>query len=198
MNVRPALGEWVVPRLVALETLEQRDLVELPVPGRPGSLFADLDRAPTRILLAGSVFGDELRDEFLTQVRTAFRDGVPVTFVADILTATDVQHVVIERLEFAERAETPGQLDYLVVCVESPPPPPPPNPLGGIDEGLLAAADGIAGTLGDALAAIDGLSVPEISDPTAGLAGVLGSAGEAIGVLDGITGPLQELFGDGG
>ena len=197
MRVQPVLGDWAVPRLVALETLEERDLVELAVPGRPGSLFADLDRRPTRILLAGSLFGDEARDEFLNRVREAFLGGEPLTFVADILTATDLQYVLVERLELAERAEAPDQLDYLIVCVESPPPPPPPSLLGDIDAGLLAAAAGLVDTLGDALAAIDALAVPDFGDPTAGLSGVLDTTREAVEGLGAVSGTLDELFGEG-
>jgi hypothetical protein len=197
MRVQPVLGDWTVPRLVVLETLEERDLVELAVPGRPGSLFADLERRPMRILLAGSLFGDEARDEFLAQVRERFQNGEPLTFVADILTATDLQHVLIERLELAERADAPDQLDYLIVCVESPPPPPPPSLLGEIDTGLLDAASGLVDTLGDALAALDALSVPDFGDPTAALSGVLDTTRQAVEGLDAVSGTLDELFGEG-
>ena len=192
------LADWPVPRITRMETLEARDLAELRVPGRPGSLFHDLDRQPTRFLIAGSLYGDAERDDFLGNVRRRFSAGEPVTFVADILTATDVQHVVIERLELAETADVPDQLDYLVVCSESPPPPPPPSLLDALDAGLLDQASALVDAVGDALAVIDALSVPDFGDPTAGLAGILDSARGAVEALSAVTGPLTELFGPGG
>ena len=123
MNVRPVLGDWEIPRVDRIEADERRRLIELPVPGRVGSLYQDLNTAPTRIEIRGSIFGDEDRDEFLEKVRGQFQAGEPVTFVADIVTATQVQYVVIEALEFAESGALPDELSYYIALRESPPPP---------------------------------------------------------------------------
>lgn len=195
MNVKPMLGDWDIPNIASIRTLEQRAWVELPVPGRVGSLFQDLDSTPTRIALTGSLFGDERRDEFLEAVRGKFREGVPVTFVADIVTATEVQHVIVETLEFRESARRPDETYYLVVLRESPPPPPAGNPLGAIDTSLLDEAGGFLDTITGALDVLDGLgSVPDIADPTPPISGALdGVTAATSGVGDALA-PLTGIF----
>ena len=39
MSLTPMLADWELPRVTRLETLETRDFLELPVPGRAGSLL---------------------------------------------------------------------------------------------------------------------------------------------------------------
>jgi hypothetical protein len=199
MRVQPLLGDWEVPHIAAIETLERRELAELEIPGRVGSLFQDLNAAPTRIALRGSLFGDEKRDEFLGTVREKFRAGEPVTFVADILTATEVQYVLIETMHFAEHGVAPDELSYFLVLRESPPPPPPPDPLGGIDTGLLDQAGSLLDSVAGALDALDALgSVPELQDPTPPLRGILDGVSTALEGLGAVTGALTELFGEEG
>lgn len=197
MRVQPMLGDWAIPRIHTLETLEVRSLAELPRAGADGSLFQDLAGEPTRILVAGSLHGDEAREQALTDVRERFRAGEPLTFVADIVTATEVQYVLVEELRVAERATSPDETDYRMVLVESPPPPPPPDPLGGIDTGLLDEAAGLVDDVTGALDAIDGLSVPDLGDPTTGLRDVLDGTARALGSLGDAAGPLADLFGEG-
>jgi hypothetical protein len=192
---KPMLGDWEIPRIEGIRTLERRAFVEMPVPGRVGSVFQDLNSAPTRIAITGSLFGDEKRDEFLEAVRGQFREGLPVTFVADIVTATEVQHVIVDTLEFRENAHRPDETHFLIVLRESPPPPPPPNPLGGLDTGLLDAAAGFMDTLTGALGALDALgSIPDVADPTPPLAGALDGVTAATAGLDGALGPLRSIF----
>jgi hypothetical protein len=198
VKVKPLLGDWEIPNIAGLETLERRELAELEVPGRVGSLFQDLNAAPTRIAIRGSLYGDERRDEFLSKVREQFRAGEPVTFVADILTATDVQYVLIEAMQFAEAGETPDETSFLLLLRESPPPPPPPDPLGGLDAGLLEQAGALVDSVAGALAALDTLAnIPDIQDPTPPLNGVVDGAAAAVSSIAGVSGALTELFGNG-
>jgi hypothetical protein len=199
MKIKPMLGDWEIPRIESIRTLERRAFAEFAVPGRVGSLFQDLNTAPTRIAIAGSLYGDEARDEFLEELRGKFRDGEPVTFVADIVTATEVQYVIIETLRFQESGTKPDQMDYFFVLRESPPPPPPPDPLGALDTSLLDQAGGFLDTVTGALDAIDTLgSTPEIRDPTPPLRGTLDGVRSGLEKLDGVTGALEDLFGGGG
>jgi hypothetical protein len=192
------LGNWEIPRIESIRTLERRAFVEFAVPGRAGSLFQDLNTTPTRIAITGSMYGDEDRDEFLEELRGKFRAGEPVTFVADIVTATEVQYVIVEVMHFQESGTKPDQMEYFFVLRESPPPPPPPNPLGTLDAGLLEQADGFLDTVTGALDAVGTLgSVPEIQDPTPPLRGMLDGVGSALEGLDGVTVALEELFGGG-
>ncbi len=198
MKLKPLLGDWEIHNIAGLETLEKRELAELEVPGRVGSLFQDLNAAPTRIAIRGSLYGDERRDEFLSKVREQFRAGEPVTFVADILTATDVQYVLIETMQFAEAGETPDETSFLLLLRESPPPPPPPDPLGGLDAGLLEQAGALVDSVAGALDALDALAnIPDIQDPTPPLNGVVDGAAAAVNAIGSVGESITNLFGSG-
>jgi hypothetical protein len=198
VTVKPMLGDWEVARISSIRTGERRRLVELPVPGRQGSLFQDLDGEPTTVVLTGSLFGDEARDDFLQEVREKFKAGEPVTFVADILNSTDVQYVVVEALRFRQVATQPDETEYVIALRESPPPPPPPDPLGGLDSGLLDAAGGVLDSVSGALDAITAIGdIPNFGDPTTQLGGLLDQFGSATGGLTGKLGSLGDLFGGG-
>jgi hypothetical protein len=194
MKVKPMLGDWQIPRIQSIESLEQRALVELAVPGRVGSLFQDLNAWPMRLTVAGSLYGDEVRDEFLEALRDKFQAGDPVTFVGDIVTATEVQYVVIDSLELRESGLRPDQIDYRMVLCESPPPPP--EPTLGLDTDLLDQAGGFLDSALGALDLLDGLgSLPDVSDPTPPLTEALDGVTAATAGLDGVLSPLRTIFG---
>ncbi len=196
MRVKPVLGDWEIPRIASIRTLEQRRYVELTVPGKVGSLFQDLNTVPTRVAIAGSLYGEEAQSEFLETLREKFFAGEPVTFVADIITATEVQYVILETLDLQESGLHPDQLDYVVILRESPPPPPPPNPLGGLDTSLLDQAAGFLDTVTGALDAIAGLgNIPDISDPTPQISGALDGVTTATAGLEESLAPLATIFG---
>jgi hypothetical protein len=196
MNQQPVLGDWEIPRIASIRTLESRRFVELPVPGRVGSLFQDLNTAPTRIAISGSLYGDEARDDFLQKLREKYKAGEPVTFVADIITATEVQYVVVETLRMEESGASPDQTDYSIVLQESPPPPPPPDPLGGLDDGLLGDAAGLVGDVTNAIDAVSKLgNIPSFKDPTPPLKGTVDGVKSATNSLGDIGNKLKDLFG---
>jgi hypothetical protein len=197
MSLTPMLGDWELPRVTRLEVLEAREFRELPVPGRAGSLFQDLNRQPTRVVIEGSVFGEQPGLDFLGAVREKYLAGEPLTFVSDIVSGTEVQFVLLQQLHVQAAASAPDQIDYAVWLTESPPPPPPgAGLLDGIDGGLLDAA---AGMLDSAMGAIDALAalgnLPDISDPTGGLSGILGDTGSAIGQAADVGNGLRDLLG---
>lgn len=189
------LGDWEIPRISSVESRERRSFAELAVPGKVGSLFHDMRSDPTRLTIQGSLFGEEARNEFLEEVRQRFQAGEPVTFVADIVTATEVEYVIIDELELLETNRDPEEIHYRIALRESPPPPPPPDPLGGLDTSLLDQAAGLLDSVSGALDLIDGLgSVPDIVDPTEPLTGALNDVTSATdGLADAIT-PLADLF----
>lgn len=190
------LGDFELPRVTRLETLETRDFAELSIPGRPGSLFQDLNRQPARIVVEGSVFGAQPGLDFLAAVREKYLAGEPMTFTSDIAAGTDLQYVVLRQLHVQAEASAPDQIDYAVWLAECPPPPPPAGLLDGIDTGLL---DQAAGMLDSAMGAIDALaalgSIPELSDPTAALGGIVEGAGGAINAVAGLGAGLRDLLG---
>lgn len=198
MKVTPMLGDWEVARIASISTTERRRLVELPMPGRQGSNFQDLSGEPTRVVIRGSVFGDDARDEFFSKVRDPYAKGDPVTFVADIVAETQVQFVVIESLWFREQGGRPDETEYAIALRESPPPPPPPDPLGGLDADLLSEAAGVMDAVSGAMDAISALgNIPDLSDPTKKLGGLVDQLGSVTGDLPGKLGPLGDLFGGG-
>lgn len=202
MKVKPVLGDWEVPHIEVIKTMERRSFAELAVPGRTGSLFQDLNTEPARIVISGSLFGDENRDAFLEELRGKFSVGEPVTFVADIVTATSVQYVIIETLRMEESGLKPDQIDYHIVLRESPPPPPPSDPFGSLDAGLLDQAgsflDSVTGALDalDALASAVGGGIPDFSDPSPPLRGALDGVKSAMSGLGDVAGSISELFGE--
>ena len=195
MKVKPVLGGWEIPHIASIGSLEQRSFAELEVPGKTASLFQDLAATPTRIVIGGSLFGDEDRDDFLQEVRDKFRAGDPVTFVADITTATEIQYVVIETLRFEQSASRPDEIEFLISLRESPPPAPPPAP--SLDDGLLDQAGAFQDSVTGALNASDAVSVPSFGDPTPPLSGTLDGAKAALDGLSDVPGKLTDLFGTG-
>jgi hypothetical protein len=195
MSLIPMLGDWELPSVTRLETLESRALVQMEIPGRAGNLFQDLNRQPARVVVEGSVFGQDPGQEFLTTVREKFAAGEPLTFVSDIATGTEVQYVLVQQLHVQAAASHADQIDYSLWLIECPPPPPPSDILGGIDAGLL---DQAAGMLDTALGAIDALealgSVPNLSDPTKPLSGALDEVKGAVDELGKVGTSLQGVF----
>ncbi len=195
MSLIPMLGDWELPSVTRLETLESRALVQMEIPGRAGNLFQDLNRQPARVVVEGSVFGQDPGQEFLTTVREKFTAGEPLTFVSDIATGTEIQYVLVQQLHVQAAASHADQIDYSLWLIECPPPPPPSDILGGIDAGLL---DQAAGMLDTALGAIDALealgSVPNLSDPTKPLSGALDEVKGAVDELGKVGSSLQGVF----
>ena len=69
MKVKPMLGDWEVPHIEEIGSLERRTFVEHQVPGQTQSLYQDMSSTPTRVAIMGSLYGDEDRDAFLQEVR---------------------------------------------------------------------------------------------------------------------------------
>jgi hypothetical protein len=196
VKVKPLLGDWEIPHIESIGSLERRELVELEVPGRAASLYQDLNAAPTRVVISGSLYGDEDRDSFLEEVRGKFRAGEPVTFVADIVTATEVQYVLIDTLRFEQSAQRPDEISYLIAIRERPPPPPPSNPLGELDTGLLDEAGGFLDTVTGALDAIETLgNVPDFGNPLPPLQSSLDEFKQTASGLDDAVGGLRTALG---
>ncbi len=185
------IGDWEVPRIERISTLDQRRLARLSVPGLAGDLHHDLGSHSVAIEIEGSLHGDTERDDFLTTVREPFLAGDPLTFVADITTATELEQVVIEGLHVEEVNDAARSFRYLIRVrqyVEPPEPPPLIDDLGAdLDPDLDALADlGLTGLelpnlLGD---------IPTIGDPTPPLRDALSGVGAA---LDPLKAKLAEI-----
>src|SRR5215207_8817040 len=101
--VIPMLGDVELRTIQHITTLERRALVEHRVPGMTGSAFQDLGRPSARVQLEGVLFGEEAGAD-LEKLRTKFQSAEPVSFAADISTATQIVDVLIEDLRVVELA----------------------------------------------------------------------------------------------
>lgn len=206
MNIKPMIGEFEVPGLERIGAEQKRRLVEVPVPGLEGSLSQDLGSHSVRIVMEGSLSGDDARDGFLETVREMFDAGEPVDFVADIVTATEVFQVLVEGLDVQEVAGTASPFQYRLLLRQYVPPPEP-TPVSGFGEGFpgldelgldlgldldLEAAD-----LFDIMELPDLLSVPDFADPTTPLKSALDGVQSAMDDLSTVSDSLATLFGGG-
>jgi len=154
--VRPMIGQWEVPRIERIETLEERRIARLPVPGLLGDIQQDLGAASLTVEICGSLQGDEARDDFLQSLRDSFRAGDPVSFAADITNAADLDQVLIDELQLEEVAGAADSFHYRIVLREYVEPPAPPAPADDLGLDLGADLDGLA-SLG-----LDGLNLPDV------------------------------------
>jgi len=190
------IGEWEVPRIESIRTLERRRLALLPVPGLLGDLQQDLGASSLVVEIVGSLHGDDARDEMLEAVRADFRSGEPVTFVADITTATELDEVMVEEFEVAELNDAAESVRYRMVLREYVEPPPPPAPFDDLGLDLLDELDLLAELGLDGLE-LPGLlgTIPDIADPVEPVLGALDGVESALAplpeVLDGLAGAFE-------
>lgn len=197
--MRPIIGGWEPPSIEAVNAVESRRIARLSVAGLSGDLQQDLGRGAMGVQICGSLTGEEARDEFLKQLRLAFYAGAPVDFVAHILEEAELEKVLIERFDLAERNDAPGVFAYALVLREYTEPPPPPDlgaDLGldldlGLDIDLGLDLLDLAGLLGD-LPDIGPLLEP-VAAGAAALRSALAGVGDLLGPLDAVL----ESPGDG-
>jgi hypothetical protein len=125
MAVKPILDKFEIKGIQNLSTFENRVLIEHRVPGMVGSLFQDLGAEPTLITIKGSLNYDENRKDVLNleELRKEFQAAQPISFVADITTATSVKEVLIKNIEIRESENWPGYYDYFIELKEHVPEP---------------------------------------------------------------------------
>jgi len=195
MIVKPVIGDWNVPSIERIQTVEGRRIARLPVPGLLGDIQQDLGTSSLSVRIEGSLHGDDARDAFLESLREKFRAGDPVTFAADITNATELDQVLIEALEVEEANDSADSFRYSIVLREYVEPPEPPSPLDSLGSELGAELDSLASLGLDALNLPDLLGeIPSIADPTVplqpALAGVQSATAQVPALLDG----LKEKF----
>lgn len=121
--IKPMLGDLELSLVQRIETEEEQVLVDHAVPGLAGNFTQRLNRNATRVTLHGVITADDARDD-LEQLREKFHAAEPLPFVADIMTATEVQQVLIADLEVQEVAGKPERFEYHLTLDEYIPPPP--------------------------------------------------------------------------
>jgi hypothetical protein len=189
------IGEWEVPRIERVGTVEERRLARLSVPGLAGDLHHDLGRMSVAVEIVGSLHGDEERDDFLEKVRDPFKAGDPVAFVADILTATELEQVLIVGLELEESNDSADSFRYLIRLRQYVEPPEPPPPIDDLGSELGAELDQLAGLGLDGLELPNLLGdIPTLGDPTPPLKEALDGVHGAVSPLTDALSSLGEAF----
>lgn len=125
MVAKPILDKFEIKGIQNLSTFENRVLIEHRVPGMVGSLFQDLGTEPTLIIIRGSLNYNENRQDALNleELRKKFHEAQPVSFVADITTATSVKEVLIKDIQIRESENWPDYHDYSIELKEHTPEP---------------------------------------------------------------------------
>ncbi|MEM8960467.1 MAG: hypothetical protein AAGD38_03230 [Acidobacteriota bacterium] len=197
MIIRPMVGGWEVPSIEAIRVLEHRRLARFAVPGLDGMLQQDLGAGGLCIEIRGSLSGDEARDTFLEALQEAFRAAEPVSFSADIITATELEQVLIEHFDVREVNISDRAFEYRIVLrqyVE------PPEPSLGLDDLSTPELDADLDFLADL--GLDGLDLPDllidlpaISDPVEPVRPALEGVRQAVGGLGDLLGGLSDTLG---
>ncbi len=191
MIIKPMLGDWEVTGITAIRAVERRRLARMGIPGLDGDLQQDLGHESLAVEIHGSLQGDPLRDAFLTAVRERHLAGEPLAFVADIVTATKLERVLVEECEVLESNDWADHVRYRLVLREYVEPPEPPTPVDELGADLDADLDLLAdlGLTGLELPDLLG-SVPSLGDPVApvkpaldGVRAATAGLGEAMGAL---------------
>jgi hypothetical protein len=114
---QPMLGE-VELQLVQNILVDENQILNLhSIPALEGDFFQKLGRRISRITLTGVITGTE-SGEGLRTLREKFRAAEPVSFVADIATATKLDRVVIEAMDVRELAGKPERFEYALTLRE--------------------------------------------------------------------------------
>jgi hypothetical protein len=196
MRIRPMIGTWTPPSIIRIRAAESRRLVTIPVPGLSGDLHQDLGRGALVVEIEGSLSGDDLRDQFLKDVREKYLAGEPVDFVADISKESELERVWIEALAFEESVDEPDVCFYRIALREYTEPPEPPSPAADFGAGLDAELDDLAG-LG--LEALDIPAViadlPSVGDVTAPIKPGADALKSALSGAGEVLSPLKSLLG---
>jgi len=191
------IGDWEVPRIESIRTLEGRRVARLGVPGLLGDLQQDLGTDSLVVEICGSLFGDEARDDFLDSLREKFRAGDPVTFVADIVNATELDKVLILALDVVETNDAAVGARYRVLLREYVEPPEPPSPIDDLGADLGLDLDALAALGLDGLELPDLLgAIPSLGNPVEPLKPALSGVDDATkGIGDSVLGGLKGALG---
>jgi len=195
MLVRPVIGSWEVPRISRITARESRRVSVLPVPGLSGDLHQDLGRSAMVVEIAGSVYGDEVRDGFLKDLREKYLAGEPVDFVADIVKESELERVLIESFDLEENADDSGVFFYRVRLREYTEPPEPPEI--GSDFGSELEGDlGLDADLGLDLLDLPGIvaDIPKVGDLLAPLKPAASGLKETVSQGSSVLDPLKSIL----
>lgn len=195
MIIKPMLGELELPCIESIRCLERRRLACHGVPGLTGDLYQDLGAESLVVEIIGSLQGDDRRDQFLESVREQYLAGDPVAFVADILTATELEQVLIDQFEVQERNLWDQPITYRLVLRQYVEPPEPVTSFDDLGLDLDAELDLLAGLGLDGLELPDLLAtIPEIGNPVEPIMPALDGADSIVSGLGSLLDDFSKKF----
>src|SRR5437016_4774625 len=115
--MRPMLDDIELIQVQEIGTYDRRVLAEHKPPGMAGSLLQNLGRRPARVVLWGVATGSNALG-FTEKLDGKFRAGKPVPFIADIVTDSQIQQVLIDDLRFQDLAGKPERFAYVLTLRE--------------------------------------------------------------------------------
>ena len=199
-NAVPLLGDISLQYVQSIEHSLDGGYTATRILGLAGQLQQNTGRLSHQVFITGTLFGSEATSQLESLQQTA-TSGEELTFAANIVSALELQKVVISQFRAVESAAQPNIWQYEITLQESPPLPPPAQVqnFGGLDDfglgdlgfdtdimdGLQDLAGEISGAVDNALGVLDAL-------------GSLGNLGSANGVLKPIDGPVKESGAMGG
>lgn len=187
------LDSLELPYIESIRSLERRRLARHGIPGLEGDLYQDLGAESLVVEIIGSLQGDKNRDDFFEAIREKFNTAEPVPFVADILTATELEEVIVEQLEVEEQNQWDRPLLYRIVLRQYVEPPEPVTSFDDLGLELDLELDLLAGLGLDGLELPDLLiDIPEIGNPVEPILPALDGTDSAV---SGIGSLLEDFNG---
>ena len=203
--------------LKAVQTIRQeteQDYLRQRIPGLDGTLHQHMGRRSHRVTLAGFLLADPAADH-LAELQKKAAAGDEVTFTADITTALDIQHMVIEAFAAEQTIGPAGQTAYAIVLAESPPLPPPAEvssfgglgdfgmgdlgfdagALGGVLSDVASQAGAVMGAVDSAISAVEQVSALANLADLGSLGNPLKPVTDALGSVAGMA-PAAAKIGD--
>jgi len=114
--VRPMLDDVELQNVQQIFVDDKQVLARHDVPALENDFWQRLERHGYRVRLSGVLTGIEARDKLKT-LREKYYAAVPVSFVADIATATRIDQVLIAQMTVRELAGKPERFEYVFsVC----------------------------------------------------------------------------------
>jgi hypothetical protein len=210
MTAVPVIDDVALTFVQEMEHHLDAGFVSTPVLGLDGDVQQRSNRRSHRMRIAGLLVGPEEQVKTdLEKLQQKAADGAEVIFTADIVSALELQKVVVRSLRVLARAGTTPSYSYEIELAESPPLPPPAqvSAFGGLDDfgfGDLGFDTDILGDLADLAG-----EVASAVETAVDVIGALDSL-SALGNLsfDGVLAPLDQIgtslaaigsrFGDAG
>ena len=105
------LGNLELPQVQEVYTYDRRSLAEHKPPGMPGSLFQNLGRHPTEIVLWGVATGPKARD-LVEKLDDSFRASQPLPFTTTVIAGAGIRQTLIADLHLQDLAGKPERFSY--------------------------------------------------------------------------------------